>query len=85
MEDSSSFKSWWQRLPAWLKGATILVAFPAWLCIVYCVLTGQAKSTSAFAGFASFAVVAILHIVFDDRNRRGIRERHGGIDFGGGE
>lgn len=83
MEISASFKGWWRPLPAWLKGVTVLVAVPAWFVIVYCVLAGQAKSTSAFAGFASCAVVTILHIVFDDRNRRGIREPRGGIDLGG--
>ena len=85
MKLSASFKSWWRPLPLWLKGVTVVVAFPAWLFIGYCVLTMQAKSTSALAAFGTFAIVALLHIVFDDRNRRGIRKPPGGIDFGGGE
>jgi hypothetical protein len=60
---------------------TALVAYPSWLFIAYCVLTGQGKSASAVAAFTAFAVVAVLHIVFDVRNRAGRREGHGGLDF----
>ena len=77
--------SWWQPLPLWLKAITVLVAYPAWLFIAYCVLTGQAKSIAAICAFVAFSITALLHIMFDRRNRRGGQEYHGGLDLTGGE
>jgi hypothetical protein len=84
MAVGASYKIWWQPLPRWLKAVTVLVAYPSWLFIAYCVLTGQAKSASALYAFSAFAIVAMLHITFDNRNRRGNRERHGGVDLSDG-
>lgn len=86
MEAGASYKSWWRPLPKWLKGVTVLVAYPAWILIVYCILTGHAKSTAALFAFVAFAITALLHVIVDSRNRRGDPEVHGGLDLtGGGE
>lgn len=77
MNTRASFGSWWRPLPNWLKGMTLLLAFPAWLFIAYCVLSGQAKSAAACLAFVVFATVTILHLIFDRRNRRGDHERSG--------
>ncbi len=84
METRISCDSWWRPLPLWLKLLTILAAFPAWLLIIYCVLTGQAKSTEAFAAFSVFAFCAAIHIIFDTRNRERRRERSGGLELSDG-
>lgn len=85
METLAPLRSWWQPLPLWLKLITVLIAFPAWLFIVYCVLEGQAKSPAAFFAFAAFTLCAILHITFDSRNRRSGRESSGGLELDEGE
>ena len=85
MEAGESYGYWWRPLPLWLKGVTVLVAYPAWFFGVYCILTGQAKSTAAFSAFVVFAVTALLHILFDNRNRRGGLEGHRGMDLTDGE
>ena len=71
-------------MPHWLKGVTVLVGFPVWLFIVYCVVVGNAKSTEAFFAFGVFAIFVMLHIVTDSRNRRGFPERGGGADLSDG-
>ncbi|WP_188513439.1 hypothetical protein [Blastomonas aquatica] len=85
MAVKQSYRNWWRPLPAWVKAATTLVAFPAWLFIVYCIVTGNLKSLEALSAFGVFAVVVVLHIVFDRRTRRGAPERHGGADLIDGE
>jgi len=60
MEAVQSYRNWWRPLPGWLKITTSLIAYPAWAIIVYCVATGNAKSTAAFFSFIAFAVVAVL-------------------------
>lgn len=85
MDRPVSYRSWWQPLPVWLKLVAICGAFPAWFIIAYCVLTGQAKSWAALIAFAVFAICTVLHIAFDQRNRRGGIIRHRGFDVGGGE
>lgn len=82
MKTRTSYISWWRPLPIWLKGMTLLFGYPAWLFIAYCVLSGQAKSVSAFIAFVIFAAVVILHLIFDRRNRRGEHVRSG-LDFSG--
>lgn len=82
MKTHTSLKSWWRPLPVWLKAVTLIVGFPAWLFIVYCVLAGQADSIAALVAFLIFAAVAILHIIFDRRYRRGDHERSG-LDVSG--
>lgn len=58
---------WWRDLPTWLKLLYLLVALPAWLFIVYCMLTNQNKSPAAYLAFGIFAATAALHIIFDRR------------------
>ncbi len=84
MTDHAPPKDWWRTLPLWLKGLTLLVATPAWVFIIYCVLSGRAKTVAAFLAFAVFVAVTLVHIIFDKRNPRGDWESNG-IDFGGGE
>jgi hypothetical protein len=78
MAVDQSYRNWWQPLPKWLNAATTLVAFPAWLFVVYRIVTGNAKSLEALSAFGVFAVVVVLHIVFDGRTRRGAPDRHVG-------
>ncbi|MFN3474384.1 MAG: hypothetical protein ACK4ZW_10100 [Blastomonas sp.] len=84
MKISQPFGHWWQPLPLWIKGVTVLVGFPAWFFIVYCAAIGNAKSTEAFSAFGVFATIVVLHIVMDSRNRQGIPERGGGADISDG-
>lgn len=58
---------WWRRLPRWLKIVDLVVVLPAWLFIVYSVLTGQRETIAAYCAFAAFTAVAILHIRVDRR------------------
>ena len=85
MKNRASIKSWWQPLPVWLKGVTLLLGFPGWLFIAFSVLSGQAKSVEAFVAFAIFAAVTILNIIFDHHNRRGERKRSSLDVSGSGE
>lgn len=85
MKTRASLGIWWRPLPVWLKVVSVLLAFPAWLFIAYCLLSGQAKSVAAFVAFAIFAAVAILHLIFDRRNRQGDHERSGLDVPGSGE
>ena len=71
-------------MPAWLKGATLFVAYPACGIIMLCVVMGKSESPLAIAAFVSFAVVALLHVVFDERNRRGGPNRDRGVDISDG-
>lgn len=84
MKTLASLKSWWRPLPVWLQAVTLIIGFPAWLFIAYCVLSGRAESGAAFVAFVMFATVAIVHIMFDRRNRRGNHESSG-LDLSGGE
>ena len=81
MKASESYETWWRPLPLWLQGVAILVAFPAWLFIVFCILAGDAKGTAALVASGAFAATALLHIAFDDRNRRGGQERLDAADL----
>jgi hypothetical protein len=74
-------EDWWRCLPWWLKLVTLLVAFPAWAFIVYCVLTGQADSPPAYAAFVVFAICAALHIRFDRRDHGGGQDGSGGLEM----
>lgn len=85
MRTGASFSKWWRPLPLWLKGVSLLFGCAAWLFIGYSVLSGQAKSETAFLAFVVFAAVAILHFIFDRRNRRGEHERSGFDVSDGGE
>lgn len=84
MGQLNRFMNWWRPLPLWLKGVTAVALLPAWLFTLFCVLSGQEKSASAFLGFGVFAGATLLHIIFDRRNRRGGKDGAGGVDFGGG-
>ena len=85
MKAVQSYRDWWRPLPIWLKIATTLIAYPAWAIGVYCVATGNEKSTAAFSSFIAFAVVTVLHIVLDRRNSRSASEPHVEVDLGGVE
>ena len=61
---------WWQGLPPWLKAVYLLVALPAWAVIVFCVITGQSKSSLAISAFVVFAGATLMYIVFDRRPTR---------------
>lgn len=75
MSDSTSFQ-WWRGLPTWGRLSFALVAFPAWLVIVYCVLAGKNDSALAYGAFAIFAAVTVLHIILIPREPpRKIKER----------
>lgn len=84
MKTPASFSSWWCPLPRWLKVVTALGVYPPWLFIIYCVLTGQAKSVGALVAFSVFAFCTVLHIIFDSRNRRDGRGANGGFDLSDG-
>ena len=79
MTEKLSRNEWWQGLPGWLKLLFLVVAMPAWLIIIYCVLTGQNKGPLALAAFAVFGAATLLCVVFD--RRRG-RLSEGGVDVG---
>lgn len=81
MERATSYRSWWQPLPTWLKTVTLCGAYPAFLYGIYCILVGQEKSWQAIIAFGIFAFCTILHIVFDRRNRIVGGEYGRGIDF----
>ena len=86
MRTRASWSSWWRPLPTWLKLATVIGAYPAWIFIIYCIVKGQAKSPAALLAFAIFAFCAVLHIIFDDRNRLSRHETSGGLELtDGGE
>ncbi|MES2442469.1 MAG: hypothetical protein V4574_06530 [Pseudomonadota bacterium] len=70
-------------MPPWLKLTYLFAAIPAWLFIIFCVLTGQHKSFKAIAALGIFAGVTLLHIVFDRRKGGAGHEAGGGIDIGG--
>lgn len=63
-------REWWTGLPIWLKLIYALVTTPAWLFIVYCVFTGQNKSTGALVAFGIAAVSAVPFFIFERRRRR---------------
>ena len=79
MTEKLSRSEWWQGLPRWLKLVFLIVAMPAWLIIIYCVLTSQNKGAVALAAFAVFAGATLLFVIFD--RRRG-RLGEGGVDVG---
>ena len=62
-------QGWWRGLPRWLKAVFLLGNLPAWLFIVYCVVTGQGKSVGALLAFAVFVACTVLYVIFDRRNR----------------
>lgn len=66
-------------MPGWLKLVLLIVAMPAWVIVIYCVLTGQNKGALALAAFAIFGGATLLCVVFDPR--RG-RLSEGGVDVG---
>jgi hypothetical protein len=69
----------------WLKLVTVCCAYPAWIFVLYCIVTGQAKSLGALMAFSVFVVCALLHIIFDNRNRLTGQKEGGGLDLFGGE
>jgi hypothetical protein len=73
---------WWRGMPFGLKLLFAFVAMPAWLVGGYCVLTGQNRSTAAYAAFAVFAAATLVMIIFDRRKSVSGYEGNG-IDFGG--
>lgn len=82
MNDSTSLK-WWRGLPTWGRLSFALVAFPAWLVIVYCVLAGKNDSALAYGAFAIFAAVTVLHIsLIPQEPARKTKER--GLQIGDG-
>jgi hypothetical protein len=81
METRVTLKSWWQPLPLWLKLVTILITYPAWFFILYCIFSGQAKSMAAIWAFGAFAFSAVLHIIFDSRNSQRGRHTHRGFEM----
>ena len=74
---------WWNNLPPWLKLITSFVACPAWIVVVYCILSGQTKSLVALSAFGAFVAATILHILFDRRHRQ-FRREDSGIGFSDG-
>jgi len=82
MKTIGRFANWWKPLPFGLKLVTVLAVYPAWFFIMYCIFTGQAKSTSALVAFLVFASGVSLHIAFDARSRR-VRRDGSGLDFYG--
>jgi hypothetical protein len=60
----------WRARPLWLKLVLWLVAYPAGLFIVYCMVTGRDGSSGALMAFAIFCGCALLHIPWDRRTRR---------------
>lgn len=85
MERATSYRSWWKALPLWLKLVTVCGAYPPWLFIIYCILSGQEKSWGAIFAFSIFAICTLLHIMFDRRNRLPSAERHPSWDIGSGD
>lgn len=75
-----SGSAWWQGLPSWLKLVHLFVALPAWLFMVFCILTDQNKSTIVLVAFGIFFGAALLHIVFD-RRHYGTRNEQGSISI----
>ncbi|WP_138984430.1 hypothetical protein [Sphingobium yanoikuyae] len=82
MKAGETLVGWWQPLPSWLKGITLLIAVPAWAFILVCIFDGNAKTGTALAAFCVFFAVTGLHIIFDIRNRKGHREPAIGLDIG---
>jgi hypothetical protein len=76
--------AWWRGLPLWLRSVYLFVALPAWLFIMFCVVTGQDKSLAALGAFGVFALTVLLNIVFD-RRRGGTDHEVGGIEFDGAD
>ncbi|OHC93488.1 MAG: hypothetical protein A3H25_06680 [Sphingomonadales bacterium RIFCSPLOWO2_12_FULL_63_15] len=81
METRVTLKIWWQPLPLWLKLVTIFITYPAWFFVLYCIFSGQAKSIAAIGAFCAFAFSALLHIMFDSRNRQRGRQTHRGFEM----
>lgn len=59
------FKGWWRPLPLWLKGATLIAAYPAWFLLLYCILTGQARNPLTVVAFGIYLIVALLHLAYN--------------------
>jgi hypothetical protein len=76
-----SYREWWQGLPRWLRLINALVAIPAWLVIVFCVLVGESASSAALFALGCFAFASILNLIFDRRKR--FDRWDGEFDFGG--
>lgn len=76
-----SHSEWWRGMPVWLKLVYLLVAIPAWVTIVYCVLTGQSKNTTALVALSVFVGATLLHIVYG--RHVGEADDGGGIGIGG--
>jgi hypothetical protein len=84
MDRLEAYRRWWQSLPAWLKLVTAAGIYPAWLFILYCLLTGASKSLEALLAFGVCLAGALLHIAFapatsDDS------QGQAGFDFFSGE
>ncbi len=79
-----SHSEWWRGLPLWLKAVDLILALPAWLFIVFCVVTGQNKSTAALGAFAVCVVSTLLHVTFD-RRRGGSGHEGNGFTVGDGD
>ncbi|RJG55457.1 hypothetical protein D0Z70_08610 [Sphingobium terrigena] len=85
MNVKGSFAIWWKPLPLWLKLATVLIAYPAWALIVYCIVSGTAKGALSLWAVGAFGLVVLLHIMFDSRNRKKGIEHLGGLELHGGD
>jgi hypothetical protein len=64
-----STREWWASLPTWLRLIYALVTIPAWLFIMYCVFTGQDKSTGALIAFGIAAASAVPFLIHERRRR----------------
>ncbi len=62
---------WYRRQPSWLKLAYVIVVLPAWLVILFNMLTGNPKSISSLIAFSLFGLVALAAIVTDHRRNKG--------------
>ena len=76
-----SQEEWWSGLPLWLKLVFLMIALPAWLFMVFCILTGESKSPAALAAFGVFGAATLLFIIFD-RRRGGAGHEGGGVEIG---
>lgn len=76
-----SDSEWWQGMPGWLKLVYLLLAVPTWLFLMFCVVTDQTNSPAAYVAAFVFFGAALLHIIFDRRNREA-RNEGGGFEAG---
>ena len=70
-ERKLTHREWFSSLPKWLRLAYVFVAIPAWLVIVFNVVTGNPEATSGYVAFGIFAAVALAAIINEKQAKNG--------------